>query len=160
MGRGLAAGDLDNDGRVDLLLLSHNAPLAYFHNRTAGGAWLTLGLEATTGHREAIGARVTVTAGGRRYTAWRVGGGSYQSACDPRLHFGLGGAAGVDSVEVAWPSGRVDHYGAMAAGAGYLLREGDPSHRPLRGFAGPERMPAAHTTSSHPFIDSARRTDL
>ncbi len=157
--RGLAAGDLDNDGRVDLLILSHDVPLAYFHNRTNGGAWLTLGLEATAGHRDAIGARVTVTAGGRRQTAWRVGGGSFQSASDSRLHFGLGGAPAVESVEVAWPSGRVDHHGPLSAGAGYLLREGDPAPRPLRGFAGPAPKPAAQTTSSHPVIVSSRRTD-
>ena len=62
--RGMAAGDLDNDGRCDLLALSHNQPLTYFHNKTAGGHWLTLKLEGTTSNRDAIGSTVTVTAGG------------------------------------------------------------------------------------------------
>jgi hypothetical protein len=159
LARGLAAGDLDNDGRVDLLVASLDVPLAYFHNRTAGGAGLTLDLEATAGHRSAIGARVVVTAGDWRQTTWKVGGGSFQSACDPRLHFGLGGAASAESVEVTWPSGRVDRYGAMAAERGYLLREGDPSPQRLRGFAESPRTPAADTDSSHPVIDPVRRTD-
>ena len=90
--RGLAAGDLDNDGRIDLLLLAQDGPLAYFHNRTAGGHALTLRLEGKTSNRDAVGARLTVVAGGRRQVAWRFGGGSYQSASDPRLHIGLGDA--------------------------------------------------------------------
>ncbi len=122
--RGLAAGDLDNDGRVDLLVVAQDVPLAYFHNRTAGGHSLTLRLEGTTSNRDAVGARVTVLAGKRRQVRWRFGGGSYQSACDPRLHFGLGDAAVVDTLEVAWPSGRLDHFGPLAADAGYQIREG------------------------------------
>ena len=136
MGRGLAAGDLDNDGRQDLLILSHDQPLAYLHNRTSGGRSLVLRLEGAGAGREAIGARVAVRAGGRRLVAWRTGGGSFQSASDPRLHFGLGDAEVVDDVDVAWPSGRVGRYHHLRTDAGYLLREGEEEPRPLPGFHG------------------------
>ncbi len=134
LGRGLAAGDLDNDGRVDLVILPHNQPLAYFHNQTDGGRSLTLLLEGTSSNRDAVGARVVVESGGRRQFAWRMGGGSYQSASDPRIHFGLGTANRVDVVEVTWPSGRVDRYAGLQPGRGYRLREGDASAKALPGF--------------------------
>ncbi len=132
--RGLAAGDLDNDGRIDLLLVAQGGPLAYLHNQTAGGHALTLRLEGRTSNRDAVGARVTVVAGGRRQVAWRFGGGSYQSASDPRLHFGLGDAGQIESIEVAWPSRRVDRFGPLAVDAGYLLKEGHPQPTPLPGY--------------------------
>jgi tetratricopeptide (TPR) repeat protein len=135
LGRGLAAGDLDNDGKVDLVILSQNQPLAYFHNRTIGGHWLTLKLEGTGSNRDAVGARVMIRAGGRSQTAWRFGGGSYQSASDPRLHFGLGQADQALEIEVTWPSGRADRYEELAAGTGYVLREGESKPRRLLGFA-------------------------
>ncbi|HWE35828.1 MAG TPA: CRTAC1 family protein, partial [Isosphaeraceae bacterium] len=100
LGRGLAAADLDNDGRVDLLVLAQNQPLAYHHNKTEGGHRLTIRLEGTTSNRDAVGARVVVTAGGRARTAWRFGGGSYQSASDPRLHFGLSRIDRAERIEV------------------------------------------------------------
>jgi hypothetical protein len=133
MGRGLVVGDLDNDGRQDVLIQSHNQPLAYFHNRTEAGRSLTLRLEGRGSNRDAIGARVAVRIGGRRLVAWRSGGGSYQSASDPRLHFGLGDAARADSVEVTWPSGHVGRYAGLSVGAGYLLREGQEEPEPLEG---------------------------
>ena len=68
MGRGLAAGDLDNDGRVDALVVSQNEPLAYFHNRSESGHFLTLRLEGRTSNRDAVGARVTVRCGGRAWS--------------------------------------------------------------------------------------------
>jgi tetratricopeptide (TPR) repeat protein len=179
LGRGLAAGDLDNDGRVDLLILAQNSPLAYFHNRTVAGHSLTVQLEGTVSNRDAIGARVSVTAGGRRVTAWRIGGGSYQSASDPRAHFGLGDAARAEQVEVTWPSGRVDRFGPLAADAGYRLREGAAAAEPLRGFrfaegavgerdphrtkpAGQRSLPAGATirvkteVQSHPALEPRR----
>jgi tetratricopeptide (TPR) repeat protein len=134
MGRGLAVGDLDNDGREDVLILSHNQPLAYLHNRTEGGHWLTLRLEGRKSNRDAVGAKVAIIAGGRRRLAWRVGGGSYQSACDPRIHFGLGTADRIEAVEVTWPSGRVDRYLGLQLNSGYLFREGEHEPRPLEGF--------------------------
>ena len=139
LGRGLVAGDVDNDGRTDVLIVAQGAPLALFHNQSASalGSFLTLALAGVASNRDGIGAKVTVSAGGRRYVAVRFGGGSYQSAGDPRLHFGLGTARRVDRVEVRWPSGRQDRYEGLAAGAGYLLREGEPAARPLAGFATP-----------------------
>jgi hypothetical protein len=80
---------------------------------------------------------VTVTAGGRPRVAWRIGGGSYQAAGDPRVHFGLGDADRVESVEVRWPSGRVDRVGPLSANAGYLVREGAARAESLRGFPTP-----------------------
>jgi hypothetical protein len=116
------------------LLVAQDGPLAYFHNRTAGCHALTLRLEGTAANRDAVGTRVTVIADGRRQTAWRFGGGSYQSASDPRLHFGLGDARQVESIEVAWPSERVDRFGPLAADVGYLLKEGHAQPIPLPGF--------------------------
>jgi tetratricopeptide (TPR) repeat protein len=141
LGRGLAVGDLDNDGCLDLLILPQNQPLAYFRNRTEGGRSLTLKLEGGPSNRDAIGARVVVDAGGRRRFAWRLGGGSYQSSSDPRLHFGLGTSDRVQSVEVLWPSGRIDRYTGLEPGGGYRLREGEPLPRPLPGFGSQSMRP-------------------
>ena len=137
VGRGLAAGDLDNDGRIDAVILAHNQPVAFFHNKTArDGHFVTLRLEGTASNRDAVGARVKLVAGGRSQVAQRVGGGSYQSANDGRLHFGLGPAQSIDSLEVAWPSGRVDRFKGLGADKGYLIREGADQPRPLAGFKG------------------------
>jgi hypothetical protein len=110
--------------------------LGYFHNRTRqAGRFVTIRLEGTTSNRDGVGARVTLTAGGRRQVAQRVGGGSYMSALDPCLHFGLGPNDHVDKVEVRWPSGKTDRWSSLPAGTGYSLREGDATPRPLAGFA-------------------------
>src|SRR5262249_38955842 len=86
LGRGLAVGDLDNDGRVDALVLNQNQPLVYLYNRTENaGHFIRFSLEGTRSNRDAVGARVTITSGGRRRMSERTGGGSYQSASDPRL---------------------------------------------------------------------------
>ncbi len=127
IGRGLAIGDIDNDGRVDAIMVAQNEPLVYLHNRTAGGHFLTLELEGTASNRDGVGARVVVEAGGLRQVSQRFGGGSFLSAHDPRLHFGLGPATRVDRLEVRWPSGRVDRFQDLAADRRYRLREGDPS---------------------------------
>jgi hypothetical protein len=139
VGRGLAAGDLDNDGRVDALLLGQNEPLAYFHNATEGGHFLTLRLEGTTGHRDAVGALARVTVGGKTQVLERTGGGSYQSASDGRLHFGLGSARTVDRLEITWPGGATTSFENVAGDHGYLVREGAKTIEALKGFGGAGR---------------------
>jgi hypothetical protein len=131
--RGLASGDLDNDGLVDALILPQNSPLAFFHNRTSAGHFITFQLEGTTSNRDGVGAVVTVTAGGRQRKGWRLGGGSYQSASEPRLHFGLGEVRRVETVEVRWPSGRVDRLESLDADRGYRVLEGAAESTPLPG---------------------------
>jgi hypothetical protein len=127
LGRGLAAGDLDNDGRLDAVAIDQNRPLVYFHNRSRAGHWVRFLLEGTASNRDGVGAVVTVEAGGRRSSSARFGGGSYQSAPDPRVHFGLGAAGRVERVEVTWPSGRIDRYTDLAVDSDYRLREGAPA---------------------------------
>jgi hypothetical protein len=135
LGRGLARGDLDNDGRGDLLMMVQGEPLVYFHNRTEdAGHWVTFRLQGTASNRDGVGARVAVTAGGRKQVAQREGGGSYLSAPDGRLHFGLGEASAVDSVEVRWPSGRIDRWRDLRADSGYRLHEGGEIQERLAGF--------------------------
>jgi enediyne biosynthesis protein E4 len=132
LGRGLATGDLDNDGRVDALLVALDEPMVILRNRSeTSGHWLTLSLAGATSNRDAIGAVVTVYHGEARQVATRFGGGSYLSAGDPRLHFGLGASRSADAVEVRWPSGRVDTFAGLEADRGYALREGEPTARPL-----------------------------
>jgi tetratricopeptide (TPR) repeat protein len=135
MGRGLAVGDLDNDGRLDALVIDQKGPLAYLHNQTSGaGHFVTLLLEGTRSNRDGVGASVMVQAGGRRQYGWRVGGGSYQSASDSRLHFGLGSEERIETVEVTWPSGLTQRCKDLPADHGYLVREGDQQPRLLPGF--------------------------
>jgi enediyne biosynthesis protein E4 len=136
LGRGLAVGDIDNDGRIDVIIVSENEPLALLHNQsTAQNHFFVVALEGASSNRDAVGATVAVTAAGKTHVAARFGGGSYLSASDTRLHFGLGTARVADRVEITWPSGRRDSHQGLAADTGYILREGDPAPRPLAGFS-------------------------
>jgi tetratricopeptide (TPR) repeat protein len=126
VGRGLASGDLDNDGRVDALLIAQNEPPVYLHNRTEskGAHFAVFRLQGTKSNRDGVGASVTITAGACKLVAQRFGGGSYQTAGDPRLHFGLGAATRIDRVEVRWPRGQVDQFEDVAVDTQYVVVEG------------------------------------
>lgn len=138
VGRGLAAADLGNTGHVDFLFLPQNEPVALLRNRSEQiGHFLTLRLEGAKSNRDAIGAEVTIKAGGVKQVAQRFGGGSYGSASDPRLHIGLGAATKVDALTVRWPSGTVDEFTGLAVDRGYLISEGEPTAKPLTGFGEP-----------------------
>jgi enediyne biosynthesis protein E4 len=106
-GRGVAFGDFDNDGDMDLLIANSNQPPALLRNEGGNrNNWVKLKLIGTKSNRDAIGAKVKVSAGGIVQTDHLRGGGSYLSAHDPRLHFGVGKSPRIDSIEIIWPSGR------------------------------------------------------
>jgi hypothetical protein len=124
-GRGLAACDFDNDGLMDLAFNNSGESAVLLRNEsTTPYHWLRLHLRGTKSNRDAVGARVTVEAGGRRLVRHRKGGGSYCSASDPRLLIGLGAATRAERVEVRWPSGLVQQFGPLSADRGYVLVEG------------------------------------
>jgi enediyne biosynthesis protein E4 len=128
VGRGLACGDIDNDGAPDLLAMNTGGPARLFRNVAPHrGHWLTVrAVDPRRGGRDAIGAEITVEAGGRRW--WRLvqPGYSFLVSNDPRAHFGLGAAQGVDRVRVLWPDGEeelfmggaTDRFITLAQGAG------------------------------------------
>src|SRR5262249_37885479 len=109
--RGLAVGDFDNDGALDILVGNNGAaPLLLKNNAAKGNNWLGLKLEGVTRNRDAVGAKILWTAGGKQRSRLKNNGGSYLSSHDPREVLGIGSAARVDEVEIQWPgpSKRVD----------------------------------------------------
>jgi tetratricopeptide (TPR) repeat protein len=140
VGRGLATGDLNNDGKVDCVIVDQLGPLAYLRNATAdAGRYLVVQLRGTKSNRDAVGARLRVESGKRSWVGVRLGGGSYQSANDARLHFGLGDCVSVDRLTVEWPAGTTSIYRDLRTDRGYLLEEGEQEARPLAAFEKSDR---------------------
>jgi hypothetical protein len=111
--RGLAIGDFNNDGGVDVLISNNDAaPLLLRNNVGRGNHWLGIHLVGRKCNTDAVGARISYQAGDLRRTRMRVGGGSFLSAHDPRLVLGIGSRPKLDSLEVRWPqpSGAVERF--------------------------------------------------
>jgi hypothetical protein len=106
--RGLAIGDLDNDGRLDVVINDLDGSPQLLHNELAGaGNWLIARIKGAGKNTNAIGALVTAHAGAVKHVRLVQSGTSYISQDDMRVHFGLGTATEVDSIEVRWPDGTV-----------------------------------------------------
>ena len=124
-GRGLAIGDLFNDGQLDVVVEDiDGAPMILRNAGVDGNHWVSFELAGTKSNRLAIGARVKLSAGGMTQTDQIRSGGSYLSQSDLRVHFGLGKATTIDSVEIRWPSGAVDVVRNLAANKFYSVLEG------------------------------------
>jgi hypothetical protein len=123
-GRGVAFGDLDNDGKIDLVVSHLNGPVTVLRNEAPPqGHWLGVAL-AGRDNRDVVGAKLTLEVGGRRLTRFAQGGGSYLSSGDRRHVFGLGAADKVGRLTVAWPGGKEEHWDGLAVDKYCRLAEG------------------------------------
>jgi hypothetical protein len=123
--RGVAFGDINNDGNVDMVIFNVGAPPSLFLNDTKNSNHRAIfKLVGSKGNREAIGARVTVTSAARAQMEESKAGSSYLSTSDPRLHFGLARDSAMDKVEIRWPNGEVETLRNVPADAIYTVVEG------------------------------------
>lgn len=122
--RGAAVSDFDNDGDLDILVNNSGQRAQLFRNDGGNeNHWLELFLIGTKSNRDAVGARVQITAGDAVLCEQRKGGMSYQSAQDPRLHFGLGQNKYVRNIEIRWPSGTVTRLSNVRADQILAIKE-------------------------------------
>ena len=144
MSRGLAVGDLFNDGRLEIVVENlEGEPMVL---QTQGGPhnhWISFELEGAKGNRLALNARLRATAGDLVQVDQVQSGGSYLSQSDLRIHFGLGGHEKVDKLEVFWPSGKVEMLTNVGANHFYVLKEGEGALPVPNGAAGQPRRPGA-----------------
>ena len=138
--RGLAVGDLFNDGNMDVVIGDlDGGPMVLRNRGVAGRHWISFGLAGTKSNRLALGARIKIVAGGVTQTQEIHSGGSYLSQHDLRVHFGLGSSTKVETVEVRWPSGATETLKSLAADSFYAVLEG-------KGIVLPEQIrPTAKT---------------
>jgi hypothetical protein len=122
--RGVAFGDFDNDGDLDILIMNINEPPSLLRNDVSGaGHWLKVKLVGTRSNTSAIGATVTAIYGGRRQAQAVLASSGYLSCGDRRLHFGMGAATSAD-LEIAWPNGVHEQVKNVDADQLVLVKEG------------------------------------
>ena len=128
VGRGAAYADINNDGRLDLLLSTNGGPVYLFRNEAQGAAAsnrsLRIKLIGTKSNHDGIGSTVKLTAGGETQTQMLRSGSSYLSASELVLTFGLARNEKADTIEIRWPSGQTDRLSSVAAGATISVTEG------------------------------------
>jgi len=124
--RGASFGDIDNDGDIDIVVTNNSGPVRLLLNQQhTRNAWLTVTLEGVRSNREGIGARIGVLRRGQK-PLWALAhtDGSYLSASDPRVHFGLGENAVIERVIVEWPSGAKEFWTGIKPNSFVTLKEG------------------------------------
>lgn len=125
VGRGLAVGDVDRDGDIDLLMTENNGPVRLLQNNRAENGFLHLTLEGTESNRDALGARIRASVSGLTMERRIRTGGSYLSQSEQPVTFGLDQHQAVSLLEIQWPSGRVDRFEDVPANQRLSLKEGD-----------------------------------
>jgi enediyne biosynthesis protein E4 len=125
--RGLACGDLNGDGALDLLVTTIGGPAHIFRNVAPNrGHWLLVrAIDPALGGRDAYGAQVTVEAGAKRWVRWINPGQSFLSSNDPRAHFGLGKTETISALHVVWPNGDKESFEGCAVDQPVLLKKGE-----------------------------------
>ncbi len=124
VGRGLATGDFDRDGDLDVLITTNNGPAYLFRNdQTSGNRSVRFRLVGTKSNRDAIGARVRILAGGVSQARLVHSGSSYLSQCELPVTFGIGKRDQIERVVIDWPSGRTEEFKQLAAGKSYEITE-------------------------------------
>ena len=125
VGRGAAFADFDNDGFLDVVVANNGDPPLLLHNSGGNGNhFVSFKLVGTKSNRDAMGARLKLTAGGMTQIREIAGGGSYLSQSDLRAHFGLGSTAKIDKLEITWPSGVQQTFWELPADQFYSIQEG------------------------------------
>jgi len=127
-GRGMALGDFNNDGAVDVLITNNDQPPLLLRNEIGRqNHWLGINLIGKKSNVDAIGARVSYQAGDLKRSRMKIGGGSFLSSCDPRMILGVGQHSKVDWVEVKWPqpSGLVERFSKLPIDQYTTIREGE-----------------------------------
>jgi len=123
--RGLAVGDLWNDGRISAVITNLSAAPSLLVNQVRSpNHWIAIHTVGTKSNRDGIGAHISVKAGARTLVDEVRNGSSYNSSSDMRVHFGLGSATKVDSVQIRWPSGLTEHFDNLPADSIQTLKEG------------------------------------
>jgi hypothetical protein len=129
LGRGMAVGDIDNDGRLDAVVTTNDGPVHILHNETpTSNHWLILTLVGHKSNRDAIGAEIKLATSKGSQFATVTTAGSYLSSSDKRVHFGLGPDASAKTIEIRWPSGILQTLKDVAAGQ--ILQVDEPSSLP------------------------------
>jgi enediyne biosynthesis protein E4 len=123
-GRGLATADFFNDGQVGIAVNCRGDSPVILHNEGTSNHWLEILLIGTRSNRDGIGSVLKLSSGGRVQVDQSKGGTSYMSASDPRIHFGLGKRDKVDSLEITWPSGKVDKLRNIPVDSIIAVKEG------------------------------------
>lgn len=126
--RGLALGDFDNDGAVDVLIsVNDGAPVLLRNNAARQNHWLGLNLVGKKSNPDAIGARISYQAGDLKQSRMKVGGGSYLSSHDPRIVLGLGKRTKIDWLEVRWPlpGGKIERFSDLPVDRYVTIIEGE-----------------------------------
>lgn len=146
--RAAASADFWNRGSQDLLIsVLDGSPVLLRNTAVKGGHWLRIKAVGNRSNRDGFGARVEVKAGGLTQKLEMRANSSFETACDPRLHFGLGKATVVDAVVVRWPSGKVDTVAAEAADQELVIEEGRgvvARHASPRAISGKHPATAGH----------------